>query len=61
MEMLSCVRYKNRLWIDPVSGDFGHSNRLPINPWVFGALLGDGTLALSHGSVMFSTKSSELV
>ncbi|OYY54825.1 MAG: replicative DNA helicase, partial [Polynucleobacter sp. 35-46-207] len=61
MEMLSCVRYKNRLWIDPVSGDFGHSNALPINPWVLGALLGDGTLALSHGSVMFSTKSQELI
>jgi replicative DNA helicase len=61
MEMLQCVRYKNRLWIDPVSGDFGHSKELPINPWVLGALLGDGTLALSHKSVMFSTKSSELI
>ena len=61
IEMLQCVRYKNRLWIDPVSGDFGHSNELPIHPWVLGALLGDGTLALSHGSVMFSTKSPELV
>ena len=61
MEMLQCVRYKNRLWIDPVSGDFGHSNALPIHPWVLGALLGDGTLALSHKSVSFSTKSPELV
>ena len=61
MEMLQCVRYKNRLWIDPVSGDFGHSKELPINPWVLGALLGDGTLALSHKSIMFSTKSSELI
>jgi replicative DNA helicase len=61
MEMLQCVRYKNRLWIDPVSGDFGHSKELPINPWVLGALLGDGTLALSHKSVMFSTNSPELV
>ena len=61
MEMLQCVRYKNRLWIEPVSGDFGHSKELPINPWVLGALLGDGTLALSHKSVMFSTNSPELV
>jgi len=61
IQMLQCVRYKNRLWIDPVSGDFGHSNMLPIHPWVLGALLGDGTLALSHSSVMFSTKSPELV
>ena len=59
IEMLQCVRYKNRLWIDPVSGDFGHSNELPINPWVLGALLGDGTLSLSHGNVSFSTNSSE--
>jgi replicative DNA helicase len=61
IEMLDCVRYRNRLWIEPVSGDFGHSEELPIHPWVLGALLGDGTLALSHSSVMFSTKSPELV
>jgi len=59
IEMLQCVRYKNRLWIEPVTGDFGRSEDLPINPWVLGALLGDGTLALSHGSVSFSTNSPE--
>ena len=59
--MLACVRYRNRLWIEPVSGDFGHSRGLPIHPWVLGALLGDGTLALSQGSVTFSTSSSESV
>ena len=59
IEMLQCVRYKNRLWIEPVTGDFGCSEDLPINPWVLGALLGDGTLALSHGSVSFSTNSPE--
>ena len=61
IEMLACVRYRNRLWIEPVSGDFGHSQDLPIHPWVLGALLGDGTLALSHSSVTFSTNSSESV
>jgi replicative DNA helicase len=61
IEMLGSVRYKNRLWIEPVSGDFGHTKELPIHPWVLGALLGDGTLALSHSSVMFSTKSPELI
>jgi replicative DNA helicase len=61
IEMLSCTRYKNRLWVDNVSGDFGHDRELPIHPWVLGALLGDGTLALSHSSVMFSTKSPEMV
>ena len=61
IEMLGCVRYKNRLWIDTVTGDFGHNDTLPVDPWVLGAMLGDGTLAFSHSSVMFSTKSEELV
>ena len=61
IEMLACTRYKNRLWVDNISGDFGHDRELPIHPWVLGALLGDGTLALSHSSVMFSTKSPEMV
>ena len=61
IEMLQCTRYKNRLWIETVSGDFGHSEELPIDPWVLGALIGDGTLSLSHSSVMFSTSSDELV
>jgi replicative DNA helicase len=43
-EMLACKRYRNRLWIDTPSGDFGHVDPLPLDPWVLGALLGDGTL-----------------
>ncbi|MDZ4055623.1 MAG: DnaB-like helicase N-terminal domain-containing protein, partial [Polynucleobacter sp.] len=27
IEMLACVRYRNRLWIEPASGDFGHSEK----------------------------------
>ncbi len=61
IEMLQCVRYRNRLWVDSVSGDFGHKQELPVHPWVLGALLGDGTLARSHSSLMFSTRSAELV
>ena len=61
IEMLACVRYRSRLWIEPVSGDFGDCKELPIHPWVLGALLGDGTLALSHSSISFSTNSSESV
>lgn len=61
IEMLGCVRYRNRLWIDYASGDFGHNQELPVDPWVLGALLGDGTLAYSHSSVMFSTNSEHMV
>ncbi|HZO32077.1 MAG TPA: replicative DNA helicase [Chloroflexota bacterium] len=44
-EMLTRVRYKGRLWIETPSGDFGHQADLPLDPWVLGALLGDGTMS----------------
>jgi replicative DNA helicase len=44
-QMLTRVRYKGRLWIDTPSGEFGHRADLPLDPWVLGALLGDGTLS----------------
>ncbi len=43
IEMLGRKRYQHRLWIDQVSGDFGHTDALPVDPWVVGALLGDGS------------------
>ena len=61
MEMLASRRYQNRIWVDYISGDFGHDRDLPIHPWVLGALLGDGCMAKSRGSVTFSTQSLELV
>jgi replicative DNA helicase len=42
--MLARRRYRNRLWIDCVSGDFGDVSPLPVDPWLLGALLGDGSL-----------------
>ncbi|WP_171165940.1 replicative DNA helicase [Usitatibacter palustris] len=59
LEMLSCVRYRHRLWIDEVTGDFGHRNPLPIDPWLLGALLGDGKL--SGTSPIFSTAEPQMV
>ncbi|WP_206998128.1 replicative DNA helicase [Trinickia mobilis] len=50
-------RYKNRLWIDLPSGDFGHNEALPVDAWVLGALLGDGTLGGT--AVRFSVKAEE--
>ena len=52
-KMLSRQRYRNRLWIDMPSGDFGAVDDLPIDPWVLGALLGDGSFMAS--CVRFST------
>ncbi len=58
-EMLTRKRYQNRIWIDEINGDFGHDDPLPIDPWVLGALLGDGKL--SGTGLIFSTASSETI
>jgi replicative DNA helicase len=55
--LLTRERYRNRLWIDLPSGDFGHREALPVDPWVLGALLGDG--AIDGTSVRFSVKADE--
>lgn len=44
LRMLSCVRYNKRLSVDRISGHFGSYVDLPIDPYVLGALLGDGGL-----------------
>ena len=58
-EMLGRVRYRNRLWIDMPSGDFGADDPLPVDPWVIGALLGDGCLRRS--SVLFSNAAADVL
>ncbi|HTJ93153.1 MAG TPA: LAGLIDADG family homing endonuclease, partial [Pararobbsia sp.] len=55
--LLTRERYRNRLWIDMPSGDFGHQEALPVDAWVLGALLGDG--ALGGTAVRFSVKAEE--
>jgi len=57
--MLGQRRYRGRIWIERASGDFGHRDALPIDPWMLGALLGDGNLTRT-ASVRFSTASVEL-
>jgi replicative DNA helicase len=42
IQMLGRKRYINRLTIDVVSGDFGHYEPLPLEPWHLGAMLADG-------------------
>ena len=59
-DMLGKKRYVNRLWIERATGDFGHDEELPVDPWVLGALLGDGNLT-GTGSVRFSTASPQML
>ncbi|MFN0315091.1 MAG: replicative DNA helicase [Burkholderiales bacterium] len=58
-QMLTRVRYRHRLWIDTHNGKHGHTEVLPIDPWLLGSLLGDGNLA--GGSVRFSTAEREML
>ena len=59
MVMLEKARHRNRLWIDLHNGAFGHPEPLPVDPWLLGALLGDGTL--SGTALRFSTASAEML
>jgi replicative DNA helicase len=58
--LLTKKRYQDRVWIEPATGDFGHQEPLPIDPWLLGCLLGDGGLT-GTGSVRFSTASPQIV
>jgi replicative DNA helicase len=44
-DMLERSRYRDRLWIDSHSGDFGDRAGLRLDPYVLGALIGDGKLS----------------
>ena len=58
-QMLRATRYQHRLWIDVPSGEYGHSETLPVDPYVLGAVLGEGTLAGSR--LRFSTSEGEML
>ena len=59
IELLGKKRYQQRLWIDQVSGEFGHHDRLPVDPWVLGALLGDGKLAAGNAFIFAAHETRE--
>lgn len=58
-QKLTRKRYQNRLWIEPFAGEFGDDERLPIDPWLLGFLIGDG--CLTGGSVRFSTADDQML
>jgi replicative DNA helicase len=55
--LLERKRFRRRLCIDTPSGDFGHADALPIDPWLLGALLGDSKLSGSR--LAFSSAQAE--
>ncbi len=59
-DMLKRKRYANRLWIEPHTGDFGHTENMPMDPWVLGSLLGDGCIT-GAGTVRFSTAEPQML
>src|SRR5260370_883742 len=50
---------RHSLWVDTPSGDAGHSDPLPVDPWLLGALLGAGEL--SGGALRFWTSDPEIL
>jgi len=59
IEMLRRKRYQRRLFIETFSGEFGTDDNLPLDPWLLGFLVGDGTICGT--SVAFSTASTEIL
>src|SRR5438132_6448675 len=43
--LLARKHYRHGLWVDTPSADGGHSDPLPADPWLLGALLGAGQLS----------------
>ncbi len=50
---------RNRLYLNRVSGDFGSDTDLPLDPWLLGALIGDG--GLSSSSVVLTSVDAHIV
>src|SRR5438105_2058808 len=50
---------RHSLWVDTPSGDAGHADPLPVDPWLLGALLGAGEL--SGGALRFWTSDPEIL
>lgn len=59
IELLQRKRYQGRLWVETFAGEFGADADLPLDPWLLGALLGDGSLGGS--SLRFATGDAEML
>ena len=59
IKLLKAKRNKKRLWVDTTEGEFGSNKELPIDPYVLGALLGDGNI--TTGRLSFSSDDEAIV
>ena len=59
MQLLTRKRYHNRLFVETFAGMFGDDTDLPLDPWLLGVLLGDGTLGGS--SVRLASSQASLL
>lgn len=50
---------KGRLWIDSANGEFGSHAKLPLDPWLLGALLGDGDM--TQATIRFSKTEEQIL
>ena len=58
-ELLTNPSMAGRMWIDRISGDYGHNNQLPVDPWLLGALLGDG--GMTGKTVTFTKTEAQIL
>ena len=56
-ELLENPHMHLRLWIDYVNGEFGKKGDYPVDPWLLGALLGDGDL--TQKTIRFSKNNEQ--
>jgi replicative DNA helicase len=52
------ARYKNRLFLESHTGDFGGGS-LPLDPWLLGAMIGDG--GITGGACRFSNQEEYMI
>lgn len=59
MRLMEDRNMAGRLWIDVPNGEFGGSSYLPVDPWLLGALLGDG--GLTGKTIRFSKTAEKIL
>ncbi|MFA5900471.1 MAG: DnaB-like helicase C-terminal domain-containing protein [Hyphomicrobium sp.] len=58
-QLMESPEMNGRLWIDTPTGDFGCETSLPVDPWLLGALLGDGDL--TQKTISFSKTADQIL
>jgi replicative DNA helicase len=58
-KMLTRARYQKRLMIRQCNGEFGAEQALPVDPYLLGAILGDGSIL--YGRVGFTTADKHIL